>query len=565
MEPAPAAETEAFALVNARVAVREGGALGLGPDPPAAVLIERGRIAHVGGDATVRGLLRGRGPAIDTGGAVVAPGIIDAHMHAFDCAVDALRVSCLPPAVDSLTSLRRRLADQAAARPAGGWVVATGYDDTRLDEHRHPTRLDIDAAVPDHPAVVGRVCGHMSVANTRALESAGIGPATPDPPGGTIARDPAGAPTGLLLEAAQDLVWRIVPPLSGADIGRALAQAGRQILGYGITTICEALLGVSHPQELTIWSGLLSGPWEGPRVEFLADPDAVQAALAARLPLAGTKLFADGVVTGRTAALWQPFEGTPEAGMLIHEPDELTGLVRDSTSGGLAVGIHAMGDRGIAAALDAIERAGGPVEPGGPGRAPAEPGQAPAELGQAPAGARPRRHRIEHCSLPAPESLARMRELGVVPVPQPVFLFAEGEAYLEQLGRQRCQRAYPLRAMIDGGLRPALSSDAPCTSWDDPINPWLGIATAVTRRTWAGSVLGTTEAISVGEAMLCYTANAAFSLGLERRTGAIQAGRDADLVVLPQDPFAGDDPARLAGLRPTAVLIGGKVVHGALR
>ncbi len=543
MELAAAADDKDFALVNARVARREGSALGLGPDPPAAVLIEDGKIAHVGDDGTVRGLLRRRGPAIDAGGAVIAPGIVDAHMHAFDCAVDSLRVSCLPPAVSSLAGLGRRLTDRAAARPAGDWVVATGYDDTRLDEHRHPTRLDIDAAVPDHPAVVGRVCGHMSVANTRALAAAGIGHATPDPPGGTIVRDPAGAPTGLLLETAQDLVWRIVPPLSGAGIGRALAEAGKQILSYGITTICEALLGVSHPQELPIWSGLLSGPWEGPRVEFLADPDAVEAALTARLPLAGTKLFADGVVTGRTAALWQPFEGTSEAGMLIHEPDELAGLVRDSASRGLAVGIHAMGDRGIAAALDAIERAGGPA-------------------GQGPA--RPRRHRIEHCSLPAPESLGRMRERGVVPVPQPVFLFAEGEAYLEQLGSQRCQRAYPLRAMIDGGLHPALSSDAPCTSWDDPINPWLGIATAVTRRTWAGSVLGTAEAISVGEAMLCYTANAAFSLGLEHRTGAIEAGRDADLVVLPQDPFAGGDPARLAALRPTAVLIGGKVVHGAV-
>jgi predicted amidohydrolase YtcJ len=554
MEPVPAADAEVFALVNARVAGREGNALSVGPDPPTAVLIEGGKIAHVGGDGTVRGLLGRRGPAIDAGGATVAPGIIDAHMHAFDCAVDSLRVSCLPPAVSSLVGLGRRLADRATTLPAGDWVVATGYDDMRLDERRHPTRLDIDAAVPDHPAVVGRVCGHMSVASTRALAAAGIGPATPDPPGGTIVRDPAGAPTGLLLETAQDLVWRIVPPLGGAGIGRALAQTGRQILSYGITTICEALLGVSHPQELPIWSGLLSGPWEGPRVEFLADPGAVDAARAARLPLTGTKLFADGVVTGRTAALWQPFEGTSETGMLIHEPDELAALVRDSTSRGLAVGIHAMGDRGIAAALDAIERAGGP---GGPGQAPAEPDQAPA-------GARPRRHRIEHCSLPAPESLARMRERGIVPVPQPVFLFGEGEAYLEQLGRQRCQRAYPLRAMIDGGLSPALSSDAPCTSWDDPINPWLGIVTAVTRRTWAGSVLGTTEAISVGEAMLCYTANAAFSLGLEQATGSIEAGRDADLIVLPHDPFAGGDPARLAALRPTAVLIRGKLVHGAL-
>ena len=179
-------------------------------------------------------------------------------------------VSCLPPAVDSLTGLKQRLADRAGSLPAGAWVVATGYDDTRLREKRHPSRLDVDSAVPHHPAVVGRVCGHMSVANTLALASAGIDAATPDPPGGTIVRDPTGAPTGLLLETAQDLVWRVTPPLSGPDIRHALSQIGRQILGYGITTICEALLGAFHPLELDIWSELLSAPWEGPRVGFLA-------------------------------------------------------------------------------------------------------------------------------------------------------------------------------------------------------------------------------------------------------------------------------------------------------
>jgi predicted amidohydrolase YtcJ len=152
-------------------------------------------------------------------------------------------------------------------------------------------------------------------------------------------------PTGLLLETAQDLVWRALPPLSGPDIRHALSQIGRQILGYGITTICEALLGAFHPPELDIWSELLSGEWEGPRVGFLAQPDTVEPALAARLPIVGTKLFADGVITGEAAALWQPFESTANRGMLIHEPGELTDMVRHSTARGLIVGIHAMGTR----------------------------------------------------------------------------------------------------------------------------------------------------------------------------------------------------------------------------
>jgi predicted amidohydrolase YtcJ len=422
MKPRPSGEIKALALLNGRLAGSYRTTLNLSTGGPTAVLIEDGRIARLGDDGTIRGLVGRRGRAIDVEGAVIAPGIVDAHMHAFDCALALRRVSCLPPAVDSLTGLKQRLADRAGSLPAGAWVVATGYDDTRLREKRHPSRLDVDAAVPHHPAVVGRVCGHMSVANTLALASAGIDAATPDPPGGTIVRDPAGAPTGLLLETAQDLVWRVTPPLSGPDIRHALSQIGRQILGYGITTICEALLGAFHPLEVDIW---------------------------------------------------------------------------------------------------------------------------------------------EHCTLPAPESLRKIRQLGVVPVLQPSFLFAEGEAYLARLGHRRCERTYPLRAMIDQGLRPALSSDAPCTSWDDPINPWLGIATAVARETWAGSVLGTSEMVSVGEAMFCYTANGARALGLENELGAIATGKDADLIVLPRDPFTGEDPVRLAALRPTAVIVKGKVVHGA--
>lgn len=546
MQPQPAGDPEVLALVNARVAVRNGGALSADRAGPTAILIEDGKIARVGDDATVRGFLPRNGRTIDVHGAVLAPGIVDAHMHAFDCAVASLQVSCLPPAVDSLEALGNRIAEGATVRPPGSWVVATGYDDTRLSEHRHPSRLDLDSAVPDHPVVVERVCGHMSVANTLALRSAGIGPASPDPPGGTIVRDAAGAPTGLLLESAQDLIRRRIPPLSGPDIVRALARIGEQILSYGITTICEALLGASHPLEVSIWSELLSGQWEGPGIRFLAQPDAVEPGLAAELPVTGTKLFADGVITGSTAALSQPFEDTANLGMLIHQPAELTEMVSHSMARGLAVGIHAMGDRGIAAALDAIERGGQPTRPQ-----------------QAPAKKQAAQGRIEHCTLPSPESLSRMQALGVVPVLQPVFLFAEGEAYLARLGPDRCQRTYPLRTMIDQGLTPALSSDAPCTSWDDPINPWLGVAAAVSRKTWAGSVLGTTEAVSPGEAMLCYTANGAAALGLANRLGEITAGKDADLIVLPQDPFIDDGPGQLGALRPAAVLIKGKVVHGA--
>lgn len=511
-----------------------------------ALLVEGGRITAIGDDRGVSRENGGRGEVVDLHGAVIAPGFIDAHIHAFDCAIASLKVSLLPPSVDSLTVLKRRLAERAASMPTDVWVVGEGYDDMRLAERRHPTRQDLDEAVPDRPAIVTRVCGHMSVVNTPALQLARIERGTADPPGGAIVHDAAGLPTGLLLEEAQDLVLRWVPASDASQIAQALVRTARILIAHGVTTICEALLGAFHPQESDIWSQVLSEDWDGPGVLFLADHRAGEKGWGSTLPVIGTKLFADGVVTGRTAALSRPFEGGGETGILIHEPDALADLVEASATRGLPVGIHAMGDRGIAAAVGAIERLGSRA--------------AVTTRATRGNGRRVGRHRIEHCSLPSPTSLRKMKALGIVPVPQPIFLFAEGEAYRTQLGDERCAAAYPLRTMIRQGLRPALSSDAPATSSEDAINPWLGIRAAATRRTWAGSQLGGAETISVAEAIACYTANGAAALSLEHRTGSLDVGKDADLVVLPDDPLS-VAPEELEALRPELVLVKGRIMN----
>jgi predicted amidohydrolase YtcJ len=515
-------------------------------DPTAtAVLVEDGRIAAIGDDADVLERAGGRAEVLDARGGVVSPAFIDAHVHAFDYAISSLKVSLLPPHVDRFDVLKRRLADRAASDPGDGWIVGEGYDDMRLAERRHPSRLDLDEAVPDRPVIVTRVCGHMSVANSRALEVVGIDAATPDPPGGAIVRDGAGVPTGLLLEEAQSLVSEHVPPADMYDIAHALVRTGALLLGYGITTICEALLGAFHPREVDIWSNVLLDDWNGPNVQFLADARVGDSLTGHDLSVIGTKLFADGVVTGGTAAVSQAFEGTDEIGMLIHEPDELRQLIHASAARALPVGIHAMGDRGIDISVEAIRSLGSQaVSP------------RPPQDESAPVAP----YRIEHCSLPTRETLRTMKALGIVPVPQPVFLYAEGEGYRAQLGDDRCARAYPLRTMIDLGLRPALSSDAPATSLEDAMNPWYGIITATDRRTWAGSQLGEAESISRAEAMACYTTNGAASMSLEDGTGSIDVGKAADLIVLPDDPLS-IPAADLPSLRPDLVLVNGHVVH----
>ena len=536
-------EPPPLALVNGRVLRTVPGRRDDPHRASTALLVEDGKIARIGDDRAVLGALGRRGDDIDLRGRVVAPGFVDAHIHAFDCAMASRKVSCLPPAVGGLVDLKRRLTERARSISAGEWVIGEGYDDMRLAERRHPTRQDLDEAVPAHPTVVKRVCGHMSVANSRALAIAGIDEHTGDPPGGVIVRDGAGHATGLLLEEAQDLVLRASPPIDGKEIARALVRMGRTLLAHGVTTIGEALLGAFHPNEPEIWSEVLSGGWTGPRVRFLADPRIMTDGSGTGLPIIGTKLFADGVVTGQTAAVSRPFEGDGGSGMLIHEPDALAALVEASVTRGLPVGIHAMGDRAIDVAIDAIESAERVVA---------------APLQQLPTRRPAGRHRIEHCTLPSSRALQRMWSLGIVPVPQPVFLFAEGEAYKARLGAPRSASAYPLRTMIRRGLRPALSSDAPATSSEDAADPWLGIRAAVTRRTWAGSELGTEEAISVFEAMVGYTASGAFALSLEDVTGSIDVGKAADLIVLPDDPLF-IQPQELYPLRPEFVLLRGRM------
>ena len=539
-------ESASLALVNTRILRTRSKGQSAARHPATSLLIEAGKVAEIGPTASrLRAFLQAGGEAIDLDGAVVSPGFIDAHIHAFELALASFYVSCLPPTVGSIKDLKKRLSDRAAVSSPPTWIVGTGYDDTTLAERRHPTRADLDSVIPDHPVIVRRACGHMSVVNSRALAVAGVKRDTPDPPGGAIVRDAAGNPTGLLLERAQALVSSAVPPLREHELAERLLVVGEMLLAHGITTICEALLGAFHPAETRLWSKVLSGSWAGPRVSFLAQPATVPEALDLGLPVLGTKLFADGVIAGRTASMSDPFDGGDDRGMLVHELPALVELVIQSAARGLPVGIHAMGDAGIAAAIEAVRKA-----------------EEQSSRESVPA-TRKLPHRLEHCALPSARSLHEMQSLGIVPVAQSVFLFAEGEAYRRNLGEARSEAAYPLRTMIDLGLSPVLSSDAPCTAWDDPANPWLGIAAAVTRTTRGGTNLGSAETISTGQAMACYTKNAASVLGKEQHIGSIAVGRDADLIILPENPLD-CEPERLGELKPMAVLLKGVIRHGQL-
>jgi predicted amidohydrolase YtcJ len=513
------------------------------------MLIRGGAIAAVGSEDEVRTKASSGTEFRDIGGRTVVPGFIDAHIHPIFYGLSLDGVPCLPPRVSSIEDLRREVAERVSRTPDGQWVWGQGYDDTRLEEQRHPTRDDLDGVSSERPVVLTRVCGHMCVANSRALELAGVDDRTPDPAGGRIDRDAAGRPTGLLLETAEELVLRHVIH-ERADIVRALRRVSEDLLRHGVVACCDAWFGYSHgPAERDIWVDAIESNVFLPAISFLVhhriwreSPDLYDS--TSPLNILGVKIVSDGSISGGSAGISEPFLEKQDHRLLVWTPDELSELCEEIASRGLAVAIHAMGDGAITMAIDAL--------PGSEGAG-------------ATYDSRTRKpgHRIEHCTLPRPSDIARMARLGTTAVLQPIFLFAEGEAYLAKLGAERSRWANPARALIDAGVRVALSSDAPATTWGEPTDVMLGIQTSVARGTWAGSALGTAQSTTVEEALVGYTACAARAAGFGRTRGSIEVGMRADLAVLSANPLETAVEA-IRDVHVTATMLAGEVAFGQL-
>jgi predicted amidohydrolase YtcJ len=503
-----------------------------------AVLLRDGLINAVGSEVEIRAKAPPGTAFRDLGGRTVVPGFVDAHIHPIFHGLSLQGVPCLPPRVNSIGDLRREVAQYAARVPTGAWVWGQGYDDTRLEERRHPRREDLDDVGSDRPVVLTRVCGHMCVANSRALELAGVDALTPDPPGGRIEHAANGEPTGLLLETAEELVLQHV--VHGREaVERGIRRVSEDLLAHGITSCCDAWLGYTDGRdERGVWIDAIASGAFRPGISFLAhhsvwreNPDRYA---AGPLDVIGVKLVADGSVSGGSAGVAEPFHEEEDHRLFVYGPEELRDICGDIAERGLVIAIHAMGDEAISMALDAIEASG------------------PARRG----------HRIEHCTLPTPADIERMARLGVTPVMQPIFLFAEGEAYRSKLGEERSRRANPAREMIDAGVPIALGSDAPATTWGEPTDVLLGIETSAGRRTWAGSSLGEEQATTVEEALVAYTGTAARVAGFRDR-GVIAPGKRADLAILSQDPLR-TPLEELHGIDVTATVLGGQVAFGEL-
>lgn len=521
-------------LLNARVHTMDGS-----QEAATAVGIAGDRIGFVGDIAGVREWAHAGAEEVDLGGACLLPGFVEAHNHMIAFGLGLSKVDVRPEIAPNMAALVAAVAGRARMTLPGEWVEASGYDHNRLAEGRHPTRHDLDAAAPNHPVVVVNGSGHMSVVNSRALAIGGITGETADPQGGHIARDDRGEATGLLQETAQNLVQRHLPETNMASMVDALRRCAERYLAAGITSSqtagvnsadelrahqTAAASGLPLRSNLMIGRGLLDAALKLGLRTGLGDD---------RLRVGPLKLFSDGSLIGRTAAVTQPFTGEPDNfGLEMMPQDELDEVVRRGHNGGFQVAIHAIGDRAIDMVLSAYERA--PI-------------------------ASPRadhRHRIEHCGILTAPLIDRLARNRVMAVSQPVFVSEYGDGFVANLGRERAQLTYPFRSLLDAGVDLVFSSDCPVSD----VAPLKGVQAAVTELTGSGEPYAPGEAIDALTALRCYTLAGARASFTERQIGSIEVGKLADLVVLGDDPTT-VHPSTIASIPVLATMLGGETVY----
>ena len=521
-------EDATFVTMAAGAAPPGAGKPGAGN--PGAMLIRDGRIAAIGPADQVRAAAAGAA-VVRLDGATVIPGLIDAHCHVTDVGYLAAAADCSQPSAPGIEAIQARLRDAAGRTPDGAWVTGGGYAEYKLRENRHPTRADLDQAVPNRPAVLYHTSLHACVLNTAALRAAGFADGQPDPPGGAFGRDDEGRLDGVVFEAPMFALFeenrrRDIGWMSGAGLVQA---AGQRLAAMGLTSACDADLRRDTFAAFAEAdaAGLLSQ-----RIYGLIVHDNVDAVPpgrhSPRLATEAVKIWADGGMSSRTAAIGGSYPVPPfGSGIMYFERDALTAMVRDFDARGFQVCVHAQGDRAIETVLDAYAEV---LEPG---------------------SGNPRRHRIEHGGAMYPHLTERAAGLGIVIASQPGFLSGLGDGFAAAFP-QTCDQLYAFASWQRAGVTVAGSSDSPVITAD----PRIGIRDACLRRTGDGRVLGPDERLSAREALALYTTQAAFACHREHELGTLEPGKLADFTVLNGNPLE-LDPERIPGLGVLATVLGG--------
>ncbi len=508
-----------------------------------AVAIIGNRIVAVGTSAEIDQWRGATTNVIDARGKLLLPGFNDAHVHftSGGMQLDQVDLKNAPTPEE----FSRRIGERATAMPKGEWVLGGDWDEQKWTPPLLPTKELIDPLTPVTPVFVSRYDGHESLANSVALKRAGITARTPDPPGGTIVRDAQGNPTGVLKDAAQDYVWKVVPPATPERRLRAVRRALDYAASLGVTSVQD--MGPSYDDlraytELLDQGELTARIYAVPSITGWED----QAKLGIRrafgssyLRLGGLKGFADGSLGSTTAYFFQPYTDAPHARGLLADQMQPVAKMRDRMMRGDAAGLqlctHAIGDQAISIVLDLY-----------------------AEVEKAH-GAADRRLRIEHAQHMARKDFDRFARLNVIASVQPYHAIDAGRWAEKRIGPERIKSTYAFRTFLDRGVRLAVGTD-----WTvAPLNPMLTIYAAVTRATLDGKNPDgwvPEQKLTVAEVVEAYTLGSAFAEFQEDQKGSIRPGKLADLVLLSDDIFT-IRPEAIRDVTVERTIVGGKVVY----
>ena len=511
-----------------------------------ALAIWQGKVLATGTKDEIWSLKGDETSLIDLEGQFATPGLNDAHLHLISVGLTLNWIDATPQAAPTLESLLGAIREQAASVPAGTWIKARGYDQTKLDTGRHPHKSELDAAAPDHPVMLVRACGHVSIFNSKAFELAGIDEKSPVPDGGLIEQK-NGVLTGMVAENAQGVVRQAIPVATTEEMIEAIEAAGNMLLSYGITSVMDAAVGhvagfdeikAYHLAKLhkklpvRTWLVLLGDPGTS-IVEKCYEAGLVSGVGDDMLTVGAVKIFLDGSAGGRTAWMSKPYLGDDDnIGVQILPDSELEAMVLDAHKKGYQLACHAIGDAAIGQLITAYEKA----------------------LAAHPDA--DRRHRIEHCGFSTPEQHERMRKAGIYPCPQQVFIYDFGDAYISVLGEERALSSYPLKTWKDLGFKPATGSDAPVCH----PNPYPNIYSMLTRETGKGTVMDARECVSIEEALQVYTEYGAFSQKLENVKGKLIPGQVADIAVFSRNMLTAKPEEILNDTRCMLTIRDGEVV-----
>lgn len=485
-------------------------------DIASAVVVLNNVIIYVGND---EGAMKYAGPnttLVDLNGRSLVPGFIDAHVHTgiTGLTLNSQATDCSPANADSIEKIKAIIKDATLKTPKGTLIRSFNYNHNYLKEQRHPTKYDLDEVAPEHPVLMTHASFHFSVANSKALEMAGINNDTPDPEGGVFERK-NGELTGLAIDNAHGMLYGAFP-FTEQEMRTGLLTFDQACLENGITSVQDAganvnfiksLIDLGNEDKLKVryYFMLFSFFNNKDYIKRLFDLGLHTGLGSNKVKMGPFKIMLDGSSICGTVAMKKPYQGNPNTtGTLTMTQDELNDYVFRAHQQGFQIACHAIGDKAIEMIIDAYEKA------------------------QTQYPRKDPRHRIEHCTFPDAELIQRIAKNNLVVTTIPECVYSSGDAYIRQYGIERVRYGYGQQAYIKAGVVSAFSSDAPIA----PLNPMLGLYSACHRVTYDGLEFSREEEVSLLQAIRMYTLNGAYLSFEENIKGSIEVGKLADMAVL---------------------------------